>query len=248
MKIKIIADKKDLGRFMAERGAETIRKAIARDGRATVIVATGASQFELLDALVAAPGIDWSKVTAFHLDEYVALPATHGASFRRYLHERFVSKLPALKEFVEVEGDAADLKGEISRLNARMRGLKVAVCFAGIGENGHLAFNDPPADFETRDAYLTVDLDEACRRQQLGEGWFPTLEDVPTRAVSMSVRQIMASEQLLITVPDLRKAAAVRNAIEGPLTNMCPASILRLHPDCLIGLDPQSSSTLSVLP
>ena len=206
MQIEIIADKKTLGRFMAERGADTIRKAIARDGDATIIVATGASQFEVLEALVAARDIDWSRVTAFHLDEYVALPAIHAASFRRYLHERFVSKLPGLKEFVEVAGDAADLRSEISRLNARMRALRVVVCFAGIGENGHLAFNDPPADFETREAYLTVELDEACRRQQLGEGWFPSLDDVPRQAVSMSIRQIMASEQILITAPDLRKA------------------------------------------
>jgi glucosamine-6-phosphate deaminase len=151
-----------------------------------------------------------------------------------------------LGEFVEVAGDATDLKSEIKRLNDKLKVRTVSVCFAGIGENAHLAFNDPPADFETRDPYIVVNLDEACRKQQLGEGWFPSLDAVPKQAVSMSIRQIMASQHLLITVPDERKADAVQKAIEGPLTPHCPASILRLHPDCIIALDPPAASRLSV--
>ncbi len=248
MLIRILDDKPSLGAFMAKEGASLIRQAIAKDGHANIIVATGASQFELLDALVHETDLDWSKVTAFHLDEYVGLPISHGASFRRYLQERFVSKLPNLGEFVEVIGDAPDLAGEIKRLNDRISGLRIAVCFAGIGENGHLAFNDPPADFNTTSPYLVVDLDEACRKQQWGEGWFPTLEAVPTQAISMSIRQILASNHLLITVPDARKAEATQNAIEGPLTPLCPASILRLHPSCVIALDPHAASKLTVRP
>lgn len=248
MQIRIHPDKQALGRAMASEGASLIRQAIARDGHANIIVATGASQFEMLEALVREPDIDWSKVTAFHLDEYVGLPISHAASFRRYLQERFVAKLPTLGEFVEVIGDAKDLGGEIKRLNDKISGLSIAVCFAGIGENGHLAFNDPPADFETLAPYLVVTLDEACRMQQHGEGWFPTLEDVPKQAISMSIRQILASRHLLITVPDARKAEAVKHAIEGPLTPHCPASILRLHPHCVIALDPPAASTLTVRP
>lgn len=248
MRLRIHDDKQRLGLAMAEEGARLIREAIARDGHANIIVATGASQFELLEALVRQPDLDWSKVTAFHLDEYVGLPVSHGASFRRYLHERFVAKLPNLGEFVDVIGDAPDLEGEIKRLNDRISGLTIAVCFAGIGENGHLAFNDPPADFDTRSPYLVVTLDEACRKQQWGEGWFPTLEAVPKQAISMSIRQILASEHLLITVPDARKAEAVRNAVEGPLTPLCPASILRLHPHCVLALDPPAASGLTVKP
>jgi glucosamine-6-phosphate deaminase len=246
MRLTIHPDKKSLGHAMAQEGARLIREAIAKDGETTIIVATGASQFEMLDALVAEPDIDWSKVTAFHLDEYVGLPVSHGASFRRYLQERFVARLPTLGEFVEVAGDATDLKSEIKRLNDKLKVRTVSVCFAGIGENAHLAFNDPPADFETRDPYIVVNLDEACRKQQLGEGWFPSLDAVPKQAVSMSIRQIMASQHLLITVPDERKADAVQKAIEGPLTPHCPASILRLHPDCIIALDPPAASRLSV--
>jgi glucosamine-6-phosphate deaminase len=244
MDIEILSDKKTLGAKAAARGADLIRKAIAREGRASIIVATGASQFEMLDALVQAPGIDWSKVTAFHLDEYVGLPETHGASFRRYLQERFVARLPKLGTFVPVIGDAAGLAGEVRRLNSLIAQQEIAVCFAGIGENCHLAFNDPPADFETEDPYIVVNLDEACRRQQLGEGWFPTLEDVPARAISMSIRQIMKSRALIVCVPDARKANAVAAALEGPVTPQYPASILQRHGACLIYLDPPAASGL----
>ncbi|NDB68062.1 MAG: glucosamine-6-phosphate deaminase [Methylocystaceae bacterium] len=248
MQVKIFQDKAQLGHEMAKRGADLIKAAVAQDGQANIILATGASQFEILDSLVAMKDIDWSRVTVFHLDEYVGLSDTHGASFRKYLRERFVTRVSGLREFVEVIGDAPDLNVEIARLNARIKDLKIAVCFAGIGENAHLAFNDPPANFETRDPYLIVELDDACRKQQLGEGWFPTFDSVPKQAISMSVRQILASQHLLITVPDLRKAEAVKNSIEGPLTPLCPASVLRLHPSCLVALDKASSSLLSFIP
>ena len=182
MDIRIFDDKAALGAAAAAQGAEAIRQALAERGEANIIVATGASQFEVLDALVEAPGIDWALVSAFHLDEYAGIERTHPASFRRYLDERFTSRLPGLSQFVEVGGDAGDLEGEVRRLNGLIDGRTIDVCFAGIGENCHLAFNDPPADFDTRSPYIVVDLDEACRRQQLGEGWFATLMDVPTRA------------------------------------------------------------------
>jgi glucosamine-6-phosphate deaminase len=244
MDVELLPDKKSLGAKAASRGAAAIRAAIARQGRAAIIVATGASQFEMLDALVAAPGIDWSKVTVFHLDEYVGLPVSHPASFRRYLDERFVSRLKHLGNFVPVIGDAAGLAGEVRRLNGLIGAQTIDVCFAGIGENCHLAFNDPPADFETDDPYIVVTLDEACRRQQLGEGWFASLDAVPARAISMSIRQIMKSRELIVCVPDARKAKAVAAALEGPVTPAQPASILQRHKACTIYLDPPAAAGL----
>ena len=246
MHLRVFDDKTVAGRVAADDGANCIRDAIARDGRAIIVVATGASQFDMLEALVRADNIDWSRVTAFHLDEYVGLPVTHPASFRGYLQQRFVDRLPTLQAFVPVNGDAPDLAAEVARLNALLRGQRIAVCFAGIGENGHLAFNDPPADFDTREPYLVVSLDEACRRQQLGEGWFPTLADVPARAISMSIRQMLLADTLILSVSDARKAAAMKAAIDGPLTPQCPASILRLHPDCRLYADAAATKALSV--
>ena len=247
MQIQLFNDKLSLGQAAAAAGADLIRAAIARDGEATIVVATGASQFELLASLVKAPGIDWSKVTAFHLDEYVGLPESHGASFRKYLRERFVAHVPALRAFIPVNGDG-DVKAELARLNGLIHGKRIAVCFAGIGENGHLAFNDPPADFETDEPYILVTLDEACRRQQMGEGWFPTLADVPQTAISMSIRQMMKSDTLILSVSDTRKADAVKGALEGPLSNLCPASIIREHGDCRLFMDPAAASLLSRKP
>ena len=244
MEIEVHPDAGALGVAAAEEGAAAIREALTRDGAATIVVATGASQFAVLDALVAAPDIDWSRVTAFHLDEYIGLPPDHPASFRRYLRGRLVDRVP-LGRFVPVDGDASDLDAELSRLNGAIEDERVAVCFAGIGENGHLAFNDPPADFETTAPYIAVDLDEACRRQQMGEGWFPTLEDVPSRAISMTVHRMMASDRLILTVPDERKARAVRGAVEGPVTPDLPASMAQRHPRCSLHLDPASASLLS---
>ncbi len=248
MDVRVFDSKGALGKAAAEDGAHLIRLALAKDGHATIVLATGASQFEMLDALVRAGGIDWSRVTAFHLDEYAGLPATHPASFRRYLQERVFAHLPALGTFVPVNGDASDLPAEIARLNATLRGRRIAVCFAGIGENGHLAFNDPPADLYTRDPYLLVTLDDACRRQQFGEGWFPTLADVPNRAISMSVRQMLAADTLILSISDTRKANALKATIEGPLTPNCPASIVRLHKDCRMYVDQAAIALLSVRP
>ena len=244
MKVVVHDDGDALGARAAEQGRLVIADAIARSGRAAIIVATGASQFAMLDHLVQAD-LDWSRVTAFHLDEYVGLPASHPASFRRYLHERFVARLPDLAEFVMVEGDAPDLAGEVARLNARIASESIDVCFAGIGENCHLAFNDPPADFETEDPYIVVELDEACRRQQMGEGWFDSLEAVPRRAISMGIRQIMQSRQIILSVPDRRKAEAVRNAVQRPVSPLFPASILQHHKATTLHLDPASASLLA---
>jgi glucosamine-6-phosphate deaminase len=245
MKLHLYPTKSALGEAAAAAGAKAIRDAIATKGQAHIIVATGASQFEMLDALVRQPGIDWSKVTGFHLDEYIGMPDSHPASFRRYLRERFTSKLPTIGAFRYVEGDAPDLAAEITRIGDLIKANPIDVTFAGIGENGHLAFNDPPADFDVEDPYIVVQLDEVCRRQQFGEGWFPTFEDVPQTAISMSVRQIMKSRLIILSVPDARKADAVRKALEGPVSPACPASILQKHPDCHVFLDPASASKLS---
>jgi glucosamine-6-phosphate deaminase len=246
MKIWVCPDKQDLGRRAASQGAFLLREALAANGSATAVVATGTSQFETLAALVAEPDLDWAKVELFHLDEYVGLPADHPASFRRYLRERLIAKLPTPPAaFHEIAGDAADLAAECARLNELIAGRAVDVLFCGIGENGHLAFNDPPADFDATDAYRVVELDEACRRQQLGEGWFPKLSKVPRSAVSMSVRQIMSADAIVCAVPDERKAAAVAAALEGPVTSEVPASILQRHPNVAVFLDRQSGGGLT---
>jgi glucosamine-6-phosphate deaminase len=241
--IRIFSDKREMSAAAAGAGASAIRQAISDRGEATIILATGASQFEMLDALVTAPAVAWDKVTAFHLDEYIGLPMSHPASFRRYLKERFVDRVPGLKTFHFIDGEA-DPDKETLRLDRLIDRKRVDVAFIGIGENGHLAFNDPPADFDTDKPYLVVSLDEACRRQQMGEGWFPTLQDVPARAISMSIKRILASRMLVVTVPDRRKAEAVRGAVEGGLTNQVPASILRSHPDCTLFLDQEAASLL----
>lgn len=246
--LRLHRTKTDMGEAAAAFGAAAIADAIAARGHANIVIATGASQFEMLAALVHHDEVDWSKVTAFHLDEYLDMPATHPASFRRYLVEHFTSKLPTLGAFHFIEGDAPDLKAELARINGLLDAHPIDVMFAGIGENGHLAFNDPPADFEATEAYRIVALEERCRRQQFGEGWFPTLEAVPHEAISMTVGRIMSSRVVVLTVPDARKAEATRNVVEGPVTNLCPASILQRHPACRLFLDPPAASRLSAMP
>jgi len=241
--IRIVPDKATLGAKAAALGAQAIREAQSRFGQAHIIVATGASQFELLQNLVLAEGIDWSKVTAFHLDEYVGLTEDHPASFRRYLRLRFMSPLGDAPEFVPVDGEG-DPEAETQRLNALIAGKRIDVCFAGIGENCHVAFNDPPADFDTEQPYIVVSLDEGCRQQQFGEGWFPTLDAVPQRAISMSVRQILKSELIVLSVSDKRKAQATRDALEGPVSNLHPASILQTHKNTVLFIDPAAASLL----
>jgi glucosamine-6-phosphate deaminase len=246
MKTYIGSDKMDMAAKAAKAAGERIRKAIRENGEARIIVATGASQFEFLQALVKEPDIDWTKVTGFHLDEYVGLPVTHKASFRGYMRERFVSKTPQqMKVFNEVNGEAVDQQAEIDRLEKLIREAPIDVACVGIGENGHLAFNDPPADFDTNRAYLVVPLDHKCRMQQVGEGWFASIDEVPTHAFSMSIKQIMWSKSIVCTCPDARKAEAVKGAVEGPVVNTLPSSILQMHPDCGMFLDPDSASLLS---
>jgi glucosamine-6-phosphate deaminase len=241
--IRILPDKRALGRAAAEEAASLLKDAIARRGQAQVVAATGASQFEFLEALTGTPGIDWKKTVFFHLDEYVGLADTHPASFRRYLRERIVDRVrPGAFHFIM--GDAADPAAECRRLGALIRDRPIDVAFVGIGENGHLAFNDPPADFETREPYLVVELDEACRRQQLGEGWFETLEDVPRRAISMSVAQILRCQRIVCVVPDARKARAVRDSVRGGVSPLRPASALQQHAATTVYLDPDSASLL----
>lgn len=242
VEFKIFADKNQLGVAAAAQAAAAIVTAIGERGQARIIAATGASQFEFLQALVGHPEIDWSKVEMFHLDEYIGLPITHPASFRKYLRERFIE--PAgLTNYHLIDGQA-DPQEVCRDLGKKIAAAPIDIAFVGIGENGHLAFNDPPADFETEEPYLVVNLDEACRRQQLGEGWFPTFDDVPKQAISMSVKQIMKSRQIVCVVPDARKAQAVRDCLEGPIDPAYPASILRRHDQAVIYLDPASAGLL----
>lgn len=241
MKAIISETGQELGRAAALKGAAYIRKAILEKGEANIIVATGASQFEMLEELVKLE-IDWSLVTAFHLDEYIGIPETHPASFRKYLRERFVD-LVLPKNFIYVNGNA-DPIDECSRLGRLISQRPIDVAFVGIGENGHLAFNDPPADFETEEPYLVVNLNEACRRQQLGEGWFPTFEDVPKQAISMSIKQIMKSKVIICSVPDERKAQAVFDTLNCEISPDYPASIMRNHSDTILFLDRGSSSLI----
>ncbi|HEX9186288.1 MAG TPA: glucosamine-6-phosphate deaminase [Vicinamibacteria bacterium] len=243
MDVRVFDTKQELGRAAAERAAAAIGEAIVRSGAARVIAATGASQFEFLDALTARGDVDWKRVEMFHLDEYVGLPEAHPASFRRYLRERIVERVEP-RVFHFLAGDVPDPGAECRRVGALLARAPVDVAFVGIGENGHLAFNDPPADFETDDPYLVVALDDACRRQQLGEGWFASLDDVPRRAISMSIRQILKAREILCVVPDARKAKAVRDCLEGEVTPVHPSSILQSHPATTVYLDRDSAALL----
>jgi len=234
----------ELGNLAGKKGGILIREAIEKQGFANIILATGTSQFETLNQLLAEKDIDWSKVTVFHLDEYLGLPITHPASFRKYLMERFFNHLPQLKAYFLINGEE-NPEAECARLGELITKHPIDVAFVGIGENGHLAFNDPPADFETEQPYIIVDLDHDCRMQQFGEGWFPDLEDVPHQAISMSIRQIMKSNSIICSVPDTRKAVAVKNCLEEPVSPEHPASILRQHHDCSMFLDKNSSSLIS---
>jgi glucosamine-6-phosphate deaminase len=244
MKIEIGETARELGVMAGSAAGEAIRQNIAVRGYANIIIATGTSQFETLAQLIIEEGIDWSKVTMFHLDEYIALPITHPASFRKYLRERFLEKLPPLKAAYLIDGEG-NVDKETRKLDEIINQHPIDVALVGIGENGHLAFNDPPADFDTEKPYLVVNLDEPCRRQQMGEGWFATLEDVPLQAISMSIRQIMKSTKIICSVPDQRKAVAVRDCLENEVSNLFPASILQHHPDCIFYLDKSSASLLA---
>ncbi len=244
IQFQVLPDLETTGQRAAQCGADAIRRALSEKGEATIIVATGASQFEMIEALVKQPDIAWDRVTAFHLDEYVGISIRHPASFRLYLWARFHSRLPVpLRALHYVAGDG-DPAAECARLNALLKDVVVDVCFAGIGENSHLAFNDPPADFTTTQPFIVVQLDDACRRQQMGEGWFPSLDEVPRRAISMSIHQIMQARQIVITAPDGRKAQAVRDTLEGTVRPEVPSSILQTHPNTHLFIDRDSAALL----
>lgn len=245
MKVSRWLDEPSMGIAAAQYGAKLIRQAIEFKGYANIILATGTSQFSMLSNLVTDTSIDWSRVSVFHLDEYVGLSAQHPASFRRYLRERVADQLPNLKKITYVNGDSPKLEEELTNLNKTISDNQIDVAFVGIGENGHLAFNDPPADFEETAPYIQVELDTACRKQQLGEGWFPSLEDVPTHAVSMSINQILKSTHIVCTVPSDRKAQAVKDCLEGVISPMHPASVLQKHQATMVFLDNESSSLLN---
>ncbi len=244
MEIKIFNDGNELGTEAARIGAASIKNAIAQRGTANIILATGNSQLKVLEQVTSIEDIEWSKVNCFHLDEYVGISNRHPASFRKYLKEKFVDKISPLGQFVYVEGDAENPEEECRRLGKIISNYTIDAAFIGIGENAHIAFNDPPADFDTQEPYIVVSLDTACRRQQLNEGWFPTLEDVPKQAISMSVRQILKSKKIICSVPDTRKAEAVKHTVEDEVANTYPATILKTHPDCSLLLDKDSSALL----
>jgi glucosamine-6-phosphate deaminase len=241
--VRVFEDKLELSRAAAEHASNGVRRAILDRGCARITVATGSSQLDFLEALTKPEDLDWRRVEMFHLDEYVGLSITHPASFRKYLLERLIQKV-GITRYHLLDGN--DDPGEVARrVGEVLRAAAVDVAFVGIGENGHLAFNDPPADFQTEQPYLVVDLDEACRRQQVGEGWFSDISQVPLRAISMSLNQILKSREIICVVPDARKARAVKLCLEGDIGPMAPASILRTHPKATIYLDRESASLLS---
>jgi len=243
MRVCIYNTPVELGKAAGSDAADLIRKAIESNGTANIILATGTSQFETLNQLITEKNIDWSKVVMFHLDEYIALSANHPASFVKYLQQRFLARVPKLKAAYLINGERDPLE-ECRRLGDLIREYPIDVALIGIGENGHIAFNDPPADFEIEEPFIIVKLDEACRRQQMGEGWFNSFNEVPLRAISMSVKQIMRSKNIICSVPDSRKAIAVKNTLEKAVSNLYPASILQKHKNCTIYLDRDSAALL----
>ena len=243
MLLKVFKDKSSLGHAAAEQAASAIRRALSARGRARIIAATAASQFEFLNALTSSKDIDWTKVEAFHLDEYIGLPITHPGSFRKMLTEQLVEKT-GITHYHLLEGDARDPAAAICDVGKQLASAPVDIAFLGIGENGHIAFNDPPADFNTEEPYIIVNLDEACRQQQVGEAWFADISQVPKQAISMSARQILKAKEILAVVPDKRKAQAVKACFEGEITPMAPASILRRHPNATVYLDWNSAALL----
>ncbi len=239
MEIRICKNSEELGKSAAKHVAQVLKDCIAEKGSARIVLSTGASQFDTIKALVEEPGIKWDCVEMFHLDEYVDLPETHGASFRKYLKERFVEKVGTLKATHFVDGT----KECIAKLTEEIRKSPIDIGLIGIGENGHIAFNDPPADFDTKEAYIIVNLDERCKKQQMGEGWFATIDDVPKQAVSMTTYQIMQCQRIVSCVPYKVKAEAVENTLKAKeVTNMIPATLLKTHPDFILYVDEDSAS------
>lgn len=243
MNVEIFSDRESLGVHAGAKGAACIKNIIREKGEANIILATGQSQFDTLEALISDKDIDWSKVRMFHLDEYIGMPISHKASFRKYLTERFVNKVEPLKQVVLINGEQ-NAEDECRRLGEIIKEYPIDLAFVGIGENGHLAFNDPPANYDVENPYIVVDLDNQCRKQQMGEGWFNSLEEVPLQAISMSIKQIMKSEIIICAVPDARKAMAVRDCLKNEVSNMYPASILQKHANCYCYLDKGSAALL----
>lgn len=242
LSVRILENKTQVGRAAANMAAKYISNAIQNRGEAIIILATGASQFEFLDSL-ATKRLDWHKVVAFHLDEYAGLPESHPASFRKYLRERIIDRV-GIGTYYLIEGDQGEPEAECRRLENLLAQYTVDVAFVGIGENGHLAFNDPPASFEDEVKFKVVELDEISRRQQIGEGWFRTLEEVPSKAITMTIPTIMESCAIICTVPEKRKAEAVEKTLMDNVSPNCPASILRKHPEATLFLDRESASLL----
>ena len=240
MSINICADAKELGTRAAADAACYLGEVIKRNGYARIVVSTGSSQFETLSALIDSD-VDWGRVELFHLDEYVALPDTHAASFRKYLMERFISKIN-LMAYNLVDGEPAN----IPALSAKLREKDVDLGLIGIGENGHIAFNDPPADFETTEAFIVVNLDEACKKQQVGEGWFASIDDVPKQAISMTPYQIMKCKKIITCAPHSVKAKAIKATLYDAVSNMIPATLLRTHPDWSLYVDKNSGSLIKM--
>jgi glucosamine-6-phosphate deaminase len=242
MIVRRFATRQAMAQAAASHAAAAIRRAIVSHGRARIIVATGASQLEFLEDLTTNQALDWPRVTLFHLDEYVGLSIEHPASFRRYILDRVIRKT-SLQDYLLLDGEG-DVREVCRQAGAAVNSAPVDVAFVGIGENGHLAFNDPPADFTTDEPYIIVQLDDACRRQQVGEGWFGSICEVPHSAISMSVRQILKSREIICVVPDERKAVPVKAALEGPVTPDVPASALREHGNVTMYLDSASAALL----
>jgi glucosamine-6-phosphate deaminase len=243
MLLRIFNDKISLGNAAAEQAATAIQNAIKERGQARIIAATAASQREFLNALTQMPNIDWKKVEAFHLDEYIGLPITHPGSFRKMLMEQLVSRT-GISHYHLLDGDAADPQAVVREVGRQLASSPIDIAFLGIGENGHIAFNDPPADFNVEDPYIIVELDEACRQQQVGEAWFNDISQVPKNAISMSAQQILKAKEIFAVVPDKRKAQAIKLCFEGEISPMAPASILRRHPNATVYLDRGSASLL----
>lgn len=240
MEIRICKDRYELGKSAAAFTAMLINQAIAVKGTARIALSTGASQFDTLASLIK-EDVDWSKVEMFHLDEYVNLPESHPASFRKYLKEKFTTKVN-LKAAYFVDGTEENRKA----LCAKISEAPIDVGLIGIGENAHIAFNDPPADFDTEEPYIVVNLNDTCKKQQVGEGWFATVDDVPKQAVSMSVRQIMKCRKIISCVPYAVKADAVLKTLSGALSNLVPATMLKTHSDFTLYIDSESASNLSL--
>ena len=243
MYVNVLRSKLDAGEAAARHAAQSLLRVLSHSETVRIIAATGASQLDFFESLTSTPGIDWQRVEMFHLDEYIGIPTTHAASFRKYLMERFIRKT-GMTRYHLLDGEQ-NPDHVIRVIGRELKSAPVDIAFVGIGENGHLAFNDPPADFDTDEPYLVVELDEACRWQQVTEGWFGTISEVPLRAISMSVKQILKAKEIIATVPGSRKARAVKACLEGEISPLAPASILRRHPNTTVYLDTESASLLA---